>query len=101
MRDDILVSNGGVRDDEFRDFRDWTLMQSTGLTDARGKEIFEGDVVSIGVPDGARGVVTWNDEHDPCWMLVVAGECRSWNLGERSKQDFVLGNIYENPEMLK
>jgi uncharacterized phage protein (TIGR01671 family) len=77
------------------------LMQSTGLLDSNGVEIYEGDIVGIGNKNGEKGVVTWNDEHDPCWMLVLGKNARSWNLGERSKQDCVIGNIYENPELIE
>ena len=48
------VGNGWIN----RNYEDCIVMQSTGLNDKNGKEIFEGDVVKIdfGTEDGAFGL---------------------------------------------
>ena len=108
--------------------RDWIiLMQSTGLKDKNGKEIFEGDILKF------------NDEWaDYCYEGYVDGSIKGFNyveikrektyfafgkteipesslidlvenehypfeelLAEASYEFEIIGNIYENPELLE
>lgn len=76
------------------------LMQSTGLRDKNGKEIFEGDVVKM-----AKNVYS-----EPTYYEVVRHLGGAYRL--KSKQHGcelwlrhtdceIAGNIYENPELLE
>ena len=83
------------------------LMQYTGLKDKNGKEIYEGDIVDYGTWDNEdtceRGVIEYVDTAG--WYVV---QLYSWYGGEgyellnNDKDELeVIGNIYENPELLR
>lgn len=83
------------------------LMQSTGLVDKNGKEIFEGDVIAIevddtGMPINARvfqnskiGVLMFHvfEDNEDVPMVEL--------LEDNSVAFEIIGNIYENPELLE
>lgn len=92
----------------FYPFKDIELLQSTGLLDKNGKEIFEGDIidkgysnidivdrigyVKFGIGDDSEGYLNqewlgWTTNNDDS-LLDVHEHCT------------VLGNKFENPELL-
>jgi uncharacterized phage protein (TIGR01671 family) len=90
-------------------FENRYLMQFTGLKDKNGKEIYEGDVIyipSLSIKPEARGhneLVEWKEwEEVPSYgwnpMLQNHSEYTSF---QSEKMVEVIGNIYENPELLK
>jgi uncharacterized phage protein (TIGR01671 family) len=70
------------------------LMQFTGLKDESGKEIYEGDIVLWKwLNHDVTASVKWDEDR----ANFYAGERYGQTLGAVK----VIGNIYENPELLK
>lgn len=77
----------------------------TGLLDRNGKEIYEGDIVEM--KGGQRGVVEWCEELALYQVVIqVDGEeytatIYSHQEDNRNTNRKVIGNIYENPDLLQ
>lgn len=75
--------------------RPWVFMQFTGLTDVNGKEIYEGDI--MGYDDKRRRKVRKIVKYEH-------RDCEEYGdfIGFEVFDDMVvIGNIYENPELLE
>jgi len=74
-----------------------TVGQYTGLQDKNGKMIFEGDICIDSL--GFTFTVKW-DGSNARFLGVVVGEGRIVYVGREPRVE-VIGNIYDNPDMLK
>jgi uncharacterized phage protein (TIGR01671 family) len=83
-----------------------TIGQFTGLYDNNGREIYEGDIIE-GRYINVRHVIEWHEEEATfCASLIQELKYKdmystlkkSWI--EKSKKE-VIGNIHDNPELLK
>lgn len=82
----------------------YTVMQFTGSVDKTGKEIYEGDIVKYSLHRGKnlnyqKRKVVWSAEK-------VGFNLKAFNKSEKMvpltyKTMELLGNIYENPELIK
>lgn len=81
-------------------FDEIKLMQSTGLKDKNGKEIFKGDIVDY---KGRKALVSWHGSYASfIYRFVDELQKRNaeWNpLYLAYMRCEVIGNIYENPEL--
>ena len=80
------------------EFDEITLMQSTGLFDRNGKEIFEGDI--LGTKDGLlNGIIEYRED-----LGMFVNSLIRYNNFERlcnvASDREIIGNIYENKELL-
>ena len=71
------------------------IMQSTGLKDKNGKEIFEGDVVKC---NGLLGTIK---SLKAMWICSFVKYNNYQKVGFFAQEIEVVGNIYENPELLE
>lgn len=79
------------------DLKNYILMQSTGLTDEDGKEIFEGDII-----DSTDGFLTGVVEFRVGLGMFIS-ELVEYNSFERlcnvASSRKIIGNIWEHPEL--
>lgn len=81
--------------------RNIELMQSTGLKDKNGVDVYQGDIIRC--TRGCHHEVIWLEEYGgtffggmPAWYLSGLSNGYAWTGREE-----VIGNIYENSELLE
>ena len=72
--------------------------QFTGLTDKNGVKIFEGDVVDILTENEEIGVVKYEDGG---FLVSADGFCVDFHSNINGTDLEVIGNIFDNPELVK
>lgn len=89
----------------FIKFKNTILMQSTGLHDKNGKELFEGDILAVETDEEVLRVsVFWNQNYA---LFMFASkkynvvEALAELLEDNSYPFEIIGNIYENSELLE
>ena len=78
------------------------IMQSTGLKDKNGKEIFEGDILDY---NGKKALVRWHGSY-ASFIYRFVDELQKRNpewkpLYLAYMKCEIIGNIYENPDLLE
>ena len=104
--DEVMVGNGDIWIiDEDSVAGEWivnndiNLMQSTGLFDKNGKEIFEGDI--IGSKDGLlNGVVLYRSDL-AMWTVDLIRYNNFERLCNVASSREIIGNIHENKDILE
>ena len=114
--DELIIWNGNVYANDSKkltcnNLKGWSiddeyLMQSTGLRDKNGKEIFEGDIVQFedcytetDFLYVNTGIVEWSQG-----SFTITNR-DSVEMGDLLDGEFldvtIIGNVYENPELLE
>ena len=97
---EISVKENGT----FRLFRMQDLMQYTGVKDKNGKEIYEGDIVLVELSGTSTQYKTVVKIKEGAFIAsLIDGEdyIYIFNRGFDSNDFEILGNVYENPELLE
>ena len=84
------------------------MLESTGLKDKDGVNIFEGDILQITDPNwdvnkDENHIVKWDDEASCYPIYVSIGDYDVTSLGWANQMDYgfeVIGNIHENPDLV-
>lgn len=94
----LMVYSDNPLDKKYFSFDDHpsTIMQSTGLFDQKEREIYESDIVDI---NNKIYGVKW-DTGNAQFSLIRKGELHR-NIKELVNTCFVVGNSYENIELLE
>ena len=77
-----------------------TIGQYTGLTDKNGTKIFEGDIVNY---NGTAHKVVFETRGGSAYFGIEINHIETWGfcLEVPTKLVEVIGNIYDNPELLR
>lgn len=86
-------------------------LQFTGLLDRNGKEIFEGDILIDDDSEPMRHRIVWVEDEAKFELETLADDEGNWesylidSLAELGRVNLtkgfeIIGNIYENPELL-
>ena len=82
-------------------FSDIELMQSTGLKDKNSKEIYEGDILLGHSVSPECNVFEFKLIGEVYYSNRGTWDCYSYILGGFNEQVEVIGNIYENADLLE
>ena len=87
---------------------DYILMQYTGLKDKNGKEIYEGDILENSNIENKEGnkekiIVKWSDDISSFGNDndIDFTYCVGYVFDGDPEEMIIIGNIYENPELLE
>ncbi|PHA98686.1 hypothetical protein COE79_20565 [Bacillus toyonensis] len=87
-------------DTEYFNFEQVELMQYTGLKDKNGNEIYDGDIVKIsGHP--FQGSIDIDGNYVVGYNELMELSCGGWYLHRMRHWAEVVGNKFENPELLQ
>jgi len=111
---DLMIPRrvGGKGPNHYLLYEKYEYQQFTGLLDKNGKEIYDGDISCYEPEEGdyysmhngqKDCLISWRDDkHSYGWLVSSEKGGFDWNLRRKLCDSLiVIGNIFENPELLK
>jgi len=96
----IVIKKGDSCDTIFKDYE---LMQSTGLEDQNGKEIFEGDIIQYRrktkIGEVVHNWIVFWDDKTARFRIKMGDETNSL-FQSLNNGHILVGNIYENKDLI-
>lgn len=92
------------KEEDFAEKREANIMQFTGFKDKKGNEIYEGDILYNGF--NAKGVMKFENGAFICEFQYenkskIENEKHKFRISNINSITEIIGNVYENPELLK
>lgn len=82
--------------------KDCILIQCAGLKDKNGKLIYEGDIMQVEFKNETLIAVVEHDKEDTGFGCKFNPKSDTlYSLSPMKSRGLIIGNIYENPELLK
>lgn len=94
-----LGKNGAITCYEINETQNLIIQQYTGLLDKNGKEIYEGDICKNG--DWEENANAYNYRIEVVEYIDKEACFRGWNFNIDGMTCEVIGNIYENSDLIK
>ena len=96
-----LRHKDNANDIEMVDLDAVRLLQDTGLKDKNGQKIYEGYIVKLLLNDGDIIIGEVRYTTTTAGYAICRGRVLLWELDGAPKDIVVVGNIYDNPELLE
>ena len=98
----LIFSENAQNSPDYYEVDPETVGQFTGLTDKNGVKIFEGDIVKANFPYAKTGFVEFDKKRCSFYVKPTDGFA-AYDKGYKMNANKleVIGNIIENPELLK
>jgi len=99
LRPNVVDKNSEYICGDSQSKKDFKMMQLVNYKDKQGTEVYEGDIIELPPFDDEKRLGNVNYRTDISSFVVDEGG--GWDSIELIQNGIIIGNIYENPNLLK